>query len=439
MSNRSDAGLAVSLALIVVALGCGKGVDSSTEITVSESGLKVTGASPKWDDEDWPQWRGHASNGIASVETVPTAWSETENIAWSTDIPGRGHSSPTVVDGVVYLTTAIEEAEEQWILAYSLDDGTEKWRTKVHQGGFPRSGQMHGKSSHANATVACDGERIFTVFLNHNKVHVSAIDLNGDIAWQQTIGSFDSRFGYAPSPIIYKSALIVPADHQGGGYIAAVDRKTGDIVWRAPRPRESSYSSALIANVAGSDQLLICGCGLVASYDPNTGEKNWQAKATTSATCGTVVVDSDRVFASGGNPGSQTACVRADGSGDVVWTNRTKHYEPSLVVANGLLFGINDSGIANCWSTKTGEEQWSVRLRGGFSASPVVVDDLIYCPSLSGVTYVFRVTADGYQEVAQNQLGDANYASLTMSGNSILIRAVHDEAGGRVQRLHLIQ
>lgn len=428
----------LSNALILFALivtGCGS---RDANISPGESGKTISGATPEWDVLDWPQWRGKYGNGVADSNSAPTNWSDEENITWSTVIPGRGHASPVVVGGVVYLATAMETAQEQWVVAFDAGNGELLWKTKLHEGNFPDTPKMHIKSTHANSTVACDGERVFAVFMNDDKVHASALSLKGEIEWQTTLGSFDSQFGYAPSPVIYKSALIVPADHKGGGFIAAVDRESGDIVWRTARPKESSYSSALIAKVDGKDQLVICGCRQVTSYDPMTGKQNWKCAATTSGTCGTVVADEKNIYASGGFPGEQTARIKGDGSAEIVWSNTTRLYEPSLVLTNGLLFGITDEGIAHCWDAESGVEKWKSRLAGNFSASPIVVGDMVYVSNDVGLTFIFRATGDGYEEVARNQLGKGAYGSMAISGESLFIRAVHRGDGKRTERLHRI-
>src|SRR5262245_3357778 len=56
---------------------------------------------------DWPQFRGPAGDGHGSAKNLPTTWSETKNVAWKTTIPGKGWSSPALVSGKLYLTTAV--------------------------------------------------------------------------------------------------------------------------------------------------------------------------------------------------------------------------------------------------------------------------------------------------------------------------------------------
>ena len=297
---------------------------------------------------------------------------------------------------------------------------------------------MHAKGSHANGTVACDGKLVFAAFLHADRIVVSALDRSGDIVWQTEAGPFRSRFGYAPSPILYRSCVIVAADHFGGGFLAALDRDTGKIVWRTQRPSIPTYSSPFIARVAGRDQLLISGCDEVASYDPDTGEANWSCPGTTQSTCGTMVANETSVFASGGHPGRETLCVRADGSGEVLWRNNTRLYEPSMLVFGGHLFAVTDDGIAYCWAVETGDVQWRQRLGGKFSASPVLCNGLLLVSNLSGETFVFQAAGDAYHQIAKNKLGDDYYASFALSDGLIFARAGFREGNGRQERLFCI-
>ena len=409
-----------------------------SEVSVEASGVEIRGETPKFNEIDWPGWRGGTNDGMVPFgQKLITNWSETENVLWSIDIPGRGNSSPIIVGETVYLATAEDDKEEQWVLAYDAKTGEEKWSTMVRQGGFPTTRQMHPKSTHANGTVACDGENLFVAFLGNNVITAYALDLEGKKVWEKEVGDFSSKFGYAPSLQIYRSAVLVSADHLGGGYLAALDRETGQIAWRIPRPAKSSYSTARVVTVAGEDQLVISGCGTVSSYDPMTGLQKWTTDGTANATCGTVVANKMHIFASGGFPESQTVCITADGSRDVVWSRRVKVYEPSLLLKDDLLFGITDKGIAYCWSASDGKELWKTRLQGTFSASPIHCNENIYVPNNDGVTFVFKAVGESYQQIAANPLGDEAYASLAVSQSKIFARVV-DTSEGRHEKLYCL-
>lgn len=110
--------------------------DPIVELTADTGAAIAAAPAVEYASTDWPQWRGSQGGGIAIEQAVPTSWSETENIAWRVDVPGRGHSSPILVGNLVVLATAIEGQEKQLVLAFDRGTGDKKWETQIHQGGF---------------------------------------------------------------------------------------------------------------------------------------------------------------------------------------------------------------------------------------------------------------------------------------------------------------
>lgn len=423
----------IPLLALIVLPGCRK-VTPVEEIAApaGTAGPDLTPAAAA--EGDWPWWRGPGFNGVAEEQAAPVTWSETEQVAWNVPIPGRGHSSPTVVGDRIYLATADDAQQSQKVLALNRADGSLLWERTLSQGGFPSA--MHPNSTHANGTVACDGERLFIAFLHHDAVTAYALDLEGEPLWERQLGAFSSKFGYAPSPTLHGSHVIIAGDNHGGGWIAAVHRQTGEIAWRKSRPAVSTYSSPVVANVAGRDQLLISGCNKVWSYAPETGEELWSCPGTTEATCGTMVWEGDLVVASGGFPGSQTICVDAS-SGREVWSNGEKCYEQSLLLHKGHVYAITNNG-AYCWEAATGDQKWRGRLGGKFSASPVLAGGHIYASNEAGTTYVIKADPARFELVAENRLGDEAFASPSICGGRIYLRVAEHSGGSRQEQLYCI-
>lgn len=405
------------------------------EISVSESGVEIVEDAASDVDLPWPQWRGSAL-GIAPDGPIPTAWSADSKVRWQADVPGRGHSSPIVVGELVVLGTATEEPAEQIVVGWDRTDGQERWRTVVHRGGLPAPGAVHQKATNANGTVASNGAALVTAHLNGDHIWVTSLDLAGKLLWQTDIGAFNSKFGYAPSPVIYKSLVIVAADNQGGGYLVGLDIRSGDIAWRRSRGDVSSYSSPALVTLGGTEQVVITGEDHMASYAPATGELIWETECIAEATCGTVTATADRVFGSGGYPDRETVCL--DANGVQLWSNRTKIYEPSMVAYEGSLFGITDDGIAYCWAVDDGKVRWKTRLGGSFSSSPVICNGNVYVADLSGNSYVFRASGEGYELVSKNRLGDDCYASPAIAGDAIFFRVGFGDGPDRREKLFCI-
>ncbi|MEL6109930.1 MAG: PQQ-binding-like beta-propeller repeat protein [Planctomycetota bacterium] len=402
----------------VFAVGCRKKTPVE-EVSLGQSGVAIVSRDTSALADQWPQWRGPNGDGIAVGQSPPTIWNADE-VTWRADVPGRGHGSPIVVGDRVVLATAEDEAEKQSVLAFDVETGEQLWKTVVHEGSFPRRNEIHQKATNANSTLVSDGQLLITTFFNNERIYATALDLAGNQVWQTEIGAFGSKFGYAPSPALYESFVIVAADNFGGGYLAALDLQTGDVAWRVARGDASSYSSPRVATVAGMDQVFISGGGRLASYDPASGKLLWETECIWESTCGTAVTTNERVFASGGYPDKETVCL--DGQGNRVWANKTKVYEPSLIVDQSLVFGITDSGIAFCWDAEDGTKRWSKRLGGNFSSSPVIAGGNVYVADLKGSCHVFAISGDGYQSVAENPLGDDCYASPAIHNNSLYFR-----------------
>ncbi len=388
---------------------------------------------------DWLQWRGPNHNNVAaSGQTIPTKWSTTQNVLWKTLVPGRGHSSPIVVGNLIVLTSADERGQQQVVFAFNRRTGKQEWGTLISKGGFPR---VHNKNTHASATACSDGQQIYATFNHHEKIEAVALNMQGKIVWRKDVGGFVPRqykYGYAAAPTLYKGKLIISADSDTIAWVKALDTKTGQVAWSQNRPQKLNWSSPIVGNVAGKDQLFISGCEMIASYDPATGRPLWSQPCLTMATCGTVVWDNDTVYASGGYPKRQTVAVKADGSGNIPWSNGTKCYEQSMLLHDRHLYAVDDNGIAYCWHAKSGREKWKTRLQGPVSASPVLVGDNILASNERGTTFVFKANPDRYQSVAQNQLEQEAFATPTVVDSVIYLRVASGNGGSRKETLYAI-
>ncbi|MDB5339091.1 MAG: outer rane biosis protein BamB [Planctomycetaceae bacterium] len=382
---------------------------------------------------DWPWWRGPHRNGLGDDQPVPTKLSDKDNVVWKTPVPGRGHSSPTVVGDRVYLTTADVKQQIHYVLAFDRATGKQLWQTEVNRGGFPE--RNHPKNTEASPTVASDGERLFATFYNHETVQAVALDFSGEILWKEAAGPFHPtsfQYGYAPSPLIYRNSVIISGEYDGESFLSGFDRRKGKRLWKADRPHSISFSSPVVASIGSKDQLLLSGSQKVASFDPASGKQLWSTPGTTAATCGTMVWDDGIVFASGGYPKAETIAVKADGSGKVLWKNNQKCYEQSMLAYQGHLYALTDNGVVFCWQGSDGKEMWKQRLQGPVSASPVLAGGHIYQANEMGTLYVFKPNPEKFDLVAENKVGDDSFPSPAICGGQIFLR-VGDRSGGERQ------
>jgi outer membrane protein assembly factor BamB len=388
---------------------------------------------------DWMQWRGPTHNNVAADGQSPvTQWDSRRNVVWKTEIPGRGHSSPTITGNLIVLTSADESSETQAVIGFDRTSGKQLWLTPVNQGGFP---PVHPKNTHASSTVATNGKLCIAAFHHHNQVEAVAVDRAGKIAWRTIVGAFrpqQYRYGYAASPTIYNDTVIISGDSDSGAWVKALNINSGNVVWERKRPSKLNWSSPIVANVAGRQQLLISGCDMMASYDPASGQEYWSVPCLTMATCGTVIFEDGVAFASGGYPKNETVAVAADGSRKILWSNNVKCYEQSMLVHNGYVYAFSDSGVVYCWNARTGQEQWKHRLRGPVSTSPVLVGDVIYAANERGDFYVFRANPQRFDSVAQNKLGTEVFATPAFVDDRIFVRVADSSAGPRQEYLYCL-
>lgn len=407
-------------------------------------GCLSASTSPAWGSEarheigpsGWWRWRGPFGNNHAAAGASVPNQVTSENTTQLAAIPGRGHSSPIVTDSSVYLTTADKTQGVQSVVAVSNNGGL-RGVFPIHRGGLPR--ENHRKNTEASSTLAFDGERLFATFYNGGAIRLTCLTTDGQIQWQKTVGAYNPRqykYGYAASPLLYRDSVIVVGDFDGPAFLAALDRRSGEVIWKTDRPRATSFSSPIVAHVAGRDQLLISGGKMVASYDPGNGRTLWQAAgATTMATCGTMVWDDQRVFASGGYPKSETVCVAADGTARMVWSNNVKCYEQSMLISDDHVYAVADNGIAYCWRASDGSTMWRERLDGPFSSSPVLVGDTIHVFNESGRGYAFKATPERFQQTGESQVADQIFATPAIVDDTMYLRVANGRAGDRQELL----
>jgi outer membrane protein assembly factor BamB len=392
---------------------------------------------PSFGPADWPWWRGPTRNGIANPnQQPPLTWSETENLLWKSPVAGRGHGAPIVVGDRVFLATADPDKAEQALVCFDRETGMPRWNKVIHKGGLTKAG--NAKSSLASSTPACDGKRVFINFLNAEAIYTTALDLEGNRVWQTKVTDYVLHQGFGSSPAVYQGLVLVSADNKGKGVIAGLDRETGSIIWRRERPKAPNYASPILLQVAGREQLLMTGCDLVAGLDPATGDALWEIPGSTTETVTSTVTDGQIIFTSGGYPKNHISAVKADGSGKVVWENKSRVYVPSMLVSGGHLFAVQDDGVVVCWKCDSGAKVWSDRIDGAFSASPILVGDKIYATSEAGRTFVFKADPKKFELLAENKLGDNVLATAAICGGRVYIRGAVQKDGRRQEMLYCV-
>lgn len=398
------------------------------------------GTSSLVGQDDWARWRGPYGNGIAAPDQKPpTTWDETTNVLWKVKVPGRGHASPIVIGDRILLATSDQTQQTQSVLCYHRSNGELIWQTEVNRGELNR--KLHPNNTNASSTVATDGERVFAVFNNRDSVYITGLSLEqGEKLWEHRVGGYDPyyKFGFGASPIVHGDHVIIANHNNGDPAMVAYRTTTGEEIWRVKCEVGTGYSTPVVIDIDGEEQLVISGLGRIASYNPTDGNLLWETPTKWQVSCGTVVWDDETVYASGGFPAGQTLAVKANGAGKLAWENSQKSYEQSMLFYDGYLYTHTDSGLVFCWRGSDGQIMWRTRFspRGQIpqSASPVLANGNIYITAENGETLVFKAIPDQFIEISRNKLGDQAFASMAVCGNQIFTRVAFLEDGDRNKR-----
>ena len=194
--------------------------------------------------DDWTRFRGPSGNGVATDSaSIPTAWSPSANIAWKTELPGPGASSPIIVGGKAFVTcysgyglTQEDPGEIENLVRHlvciDLETGKKDWQkdVKVSLPEDPYTGigvTAHGYASH---TPVSDGKNIYAFF---GKTGVHAFSMDGTKLWEAEVGkeSDPTKWGSSSSPIVYKNIVIVTASAESQSVIG-FDKESGKELWR---------------------------------------------------------------------------------------------------------------------------------------------------------------------------------------------------------------
>lgn len=379
---------------------------------------------PRPTSDDWPWAGGTDSRNVSAASRIPLDWSSGDLDGWRIDTATNGAGSPIVWGDHVFLIGSNDGTQPVSLHSYHRSTGRMNWRTELHHSRFDESPEQHGV---IGATPACDGQFVYVTAAVSNSVWVTAVDLKGRIAWQHEAGPYWSKSGYRSSPMLFRSLVIVVADQENGSYLTALHRQTGEIIWRVRRPNGHSFSTPVVATIAGRSQLIVGGQSSIISYDPATGERIWMFRSSSRQVSNTLTFDDQHVYAAGHQPNSEIVCIKADGVGDVskshlVWRqSKIACGRAAPVCHKGLLYLLSDHGSLACLNAATGTMEWQKGLAGIFSVSPVIAGDDLICGSESGRTFIVR-TGNSGTVIAENYLEDEITGSPAVVGNSIFLR-----------------
>ena len=387
--------------------------------------------------EDWPGWRGPTYQGISTEKDVPIRWSPTENVAWKTPIAGQGWSSPIVFGDRVFVTATSQNGVKCRAICLDRKSGHIVWDKEVLEQTPKNKAE---KNSYATPTPCTDGRRVCAVFGDGSFV---ALDYDGRIVWLNREQKFYSQHGLGTSPILYGDLLLMARDGSSEGEdkklgwqkpwdksaLLALDKETGRIRWQGSRGL--SRIAHVVPNVfrTGDQVQIVSGAGdVVQGFDPASGRRLWSVHSGGEGVVPSIVVGGGLVFATSGFGAPAIRAIRPGTAEDpasakIVWEwNKAVPMIPSFVYAEGLLFTINESGVAQCFDAPTGKLLWQQRIGGQHSASPVYAGGKVYFLSEAGESTIIEAGRQ-YNLIAKNSIGEKCQASYAISHGQLFIRS----------------
>lgn len=389
---------------------------------------------------NWTHFRGSNLNGISDEQNVPINWNDSTNIIWKTDIPGKGWSSPVVFGNQVWVTSAGEDGKQ--MAGICLDFNTGKLNYNINLFDPDSTYPKHSINTYATPTP-CIEEGF--VYLNFGTYGTTCVDTrNGKVVWKNTDLNCDHVQGPGSSPILYKDMIILHFEGVDVQYIVALDKKTGETIWRTDRPvalyeglapiGKKAYITPIIMNVNGRDLLISNGSAVCIAYDPLTGEEVWRIVEGEDSTIamplaenGTLYFFPGFVTNADGEKYSELLAVNPEGKGDVTRSNviwRLKFPILQLltpVIKDGLIYLIDTRNTLYCLDAKTGRTVYSKKLNQKYNSSPIFAGGNIYFTSVKGATMVLKA-GDQLQILAENDLPGEVYATPAILRGSVVIR-----------------
>jgi outer membrane protein assembly factor BamB len=396
----------------------------------------------------WPDFRGPYGDGHVSAPGddkavgLPLEWSESKNINWKTEIPLRGWSTPVIMGGQIWLTTATEDGHDFY--AICVDEATGKILYNVP---LFHSDAPEPLGNAVNCYAACSPViESGHVYVHFGSYGTACLDTGtGNVLWKRDDLPCRHFRGPSSSPVLFENLLILTFDGADLQYLAALDKATGATVWKKDRDvdwndsdapgkfakegdlRKAHSTPLLVKGPDGRMQLLSGGAKAAFGYEPHTGHEIWRVHFDDWSVAPRPLYDNGMEYLVTGLVHPQLWAVRTDGEGDVTDTHvswrLTQHVAKtaSPILVDGLIYMLGDDGIATAVDRSTGEVVWSKRIGGKFAASPIVADGQLYFCDQNGDTTVIK-PGRTYEALAKNTLDDGLMASPAADGKALYLR-----------------
>ena len=387
----------------------------------------------------WPQWRGPFFNGMARGD-APSVWSDTSNVKWKTEIPGRGFSTPAIWGDRIFVTTAIPTGTgagpvvEQRFEVLSLDRRTGKilWQ-KTAKIATPHEGYHRAYGSFASNSPVTDGRYVYASFGSRG---IYAYDFNGKLIWEKDLGvqmKMRLAFGEGTAPLLFGDRLFIVFDHEAESFMVALDKRNGKELWRASREERSSWSTPLAVEHDGRTEIIVSATNRVRSYDPATGKVLWESAGLGANVIPVPVHQNGMVYVMSGYRDPKLMAIKLGRQGDltgsdaIVWSHtRGLAYTASPVLYEGKLYVVTDNGMVSAFNATTGQPYYAqTRLPKSYNlkASPVGANGKLYLATEDGDVVVVKM-GEKFEVLATNTLTDQVFiATPVIAAGELYLRS----------------
>lgn len=407
--------------------------------------------------DNWAQWRGPFFNGMARGD-APTTWSDTSNIKWKAQIPGRGFSTPIIWGDKIFLTTAIPSDKpatpapttaqpqagsragggagsliEHRFELMCLDRKTGKilWQ-RTAKTAVPHEGYHRQYGSFASNSPTTDGKFVYVSFGSRG---VYSYDLNGKLIWEKDFNvqmKMRNAFGEGVAPLVVGNRLFLVFDHEAESFMVALDKRNGKELWRVTRSEPSSWSTPLAIEQNGRTQIVVSATNKVRSYDPETGRVLWESGGLGSNVIPVPVYSNGTVYVMSGHRDPKLLAVKLGKEGDltnsdsILWSHtRGLAYTTSPILHENKLYVVTDNGMMSAFNAVTGDAYYAqTRFPKGYNvkASPVGANNKIYQATEDGDVLVLKM-GEKFEVLATNTLTDEFFiASPIIVGGELFLR-----------------
>ncbi|MES2506392.1 MAG: PQQ-binding-like beta-propeller repeat protein [Verrucomicrobiota bacterium] len=404
--------------------------------------------------ENWPEWRGVGGQGQSTAKDLPETWSETSGVAWKTELPGRGHSTPVAWGEHLWVTTALEKAakpedaerrlktntgdqpvtvlDSVSLRALCVDKASGKILHDIELLNVKEPQWVHQLNSYASPSPIIEEGRLYAHFGSFGTACLDTTTQS--VLWRNQDVQIMHENGPGSTPVLWEDRLIIHFDGSDQQFIAAFDKATGKLVWKTARTGEmrenpqqrKAYGTPLMVTMNGQPTVVSPAADWLYGYAPDTGKELWKLPYGELGFSMSVrpVADDSQVYISTCFGKSQVMAVKYAGlkTPEVAWRNNKNAPKMcSPVLAGDLLFYVDDGGIVSCVEAKTGEALYRERLVGKFSASPILADGKVYFASREGVVTVIPAGRE-FKILAQNTLDGGLMASPIALDGSLYLR-----------------